>query len=255
MFRHTVLASLLTLVPLCAAAQGGTPEQRIEQARRQAAAGHIPVSLLDGKVAEGRAKGVPMDRIASVVERRLVSLGHARDAMARAASGGVRAEDLSVGADALDAGVNATVLGTLAGSAPADRRAVAIAVLTQLVREGDPQDRALKSVQDALGRGADALRSLPATEAAERESHGGRGSDGGSSSGHGSSGSSGGSGSSGSSGHGSGSSGSGSSGGSGKHGGGGPPPSVPSPGGNPDRDHGGKGRSGGGHGGGHGEKP
>jgi hypothetical protein len=65
LMRRFVLAALLLFAPLSWAAAQGTPEQRIAAARQRASTVGIPVSLLDGKVAEGRAKGVPMDRIAA----------------------------------------------------------------------------------------------------------------------------------------------------------------------------------------------
>ena len=45
----------------------------------------IPVSLLQSKIAEGRAKGIPMDRIATAVESRLRNLEHAKIALSRGA--------------------------------------------------------------------------------------------------------------------------------------------------------------------------
>ena len=159
--RRYLLAALLALAPLSAAGAQGTPEQRIQAARRQAEQSGIPVSLLDGKVAEGRAKGIPMDRIAAAVQRRLESLVRARAAMAGAGRVELSAEDLSVGADALEQGVEPRALGRLAAAAPGDRRAVAIAVLTQLVAEGMASERALEAVTAALARGPEALRQLP----------------------------------------------------------------------------------------------
>ena len=160
--RRFVLAALLLFAPLSWAAAQGTPEQRIAAARQRASTVGIPVSLLDGKVAEGRAKGVPMDRIAAAVERRLASLQRARDAM----GGGARPPaltpaDLNVGADALDAGVEPAALGRLAREAGADRRTVAIAVLTQLVQDGMASEQALARVTAALARNPDELRRLP----------------------------------------------------------------------------------------------
>ena len=64
----------LALLLSCVAASGAgaqDPARRIEAARRQAAAGGLPVEVLDDKVAEGRAKGVPLDRVAAAVEHRL----------------------------------------------------------------------------------------------------------------------------------------------------------------------------------------
>jgi hypothetical protein len=160
--RRFVLAALLLFAPLSWAAGQGTPEQRIAAARQRATAAGIPVSLLDGKVAEGRAKAIPIDRIATAVERRLASLQRARDAM----GGGARRPaltpaDLNVGADALDAGVDPAALGRLAHEAGADRRTVAIAVLTQLVQEGMASEQALARVTAALARDPDELRRLP----------------------------------------------------------------------------------------------
>jgi len=160
--RRFVLAALLLLTPLSWAAAQGTPEQRIAAARQRASAAGIPVSLLDGKVAEGRAKGIPVDRIATAVERRLTSLQHARDAMgAGPRPPALTAADLNVGADALDAGVDPAALGRLAREAGADRRTVAIAVLTQLVQEGLASEQALARVTAALARDPDELRRLP----------------------------------------------------------------------------------------------
>ena len=103
-----------------------------------------------------------MDRIATAVERRLASLQRARDAMgAGARPPALTPADLNVGADALDAGVEPSALGRLAREAGANRRTVAIAVLTQLVQEGMASEQALASVTAALARDPDALRRLP----------------------------------------------------------------------------------------------
>jgi hypothetical protein len=162
MMRRILLVALMLLAPLSRAGAQATPEQRIDAARQQAARAGVPVSLLDAKVAEGRAKGVPMDRIAAAIEHRLGSLERARDAMASGPRPpALTPADLNVGADALDAGVDPGALGTLARAAAADRRAVAIAVLTELVQEGLASDVALQRVTQALARGPDALRQLP----------------------------------------------------------------------------------------------
>ncbi|HEV2736594.1 MAG TPA: hypothetical protein VGV85_17230 [Longimicrobiaceae bacterium] len=160
MKRIPFIAVLLLLAPLSLGAQGqGDPAQRIEAARRRADATGIPVSLLDLKVAEGRAKGASADRIAGAVEIRLSLLSRAREAMAGAGRA-LSASDLSAGADALSAGVSTEALGSLTRSAPGDRRAVAIAVLAQLVQEGDGSDRALERVRLALAN-PETLRTLP----------------------------------------------------------------------------------------------
>lgn len=163
-------AGWITLLLLACAGVPGTaaaqqPQERIEAARQRAAAAGLPVALLDQKVAEGRAKGIPADRIAAAVDRRLDALARAARAMAGAP---VSSGDLSVGADALEAGVDPGALGRLAAAAPADRRAVAIAVLTQLVSDGESSERALVRVSAALRQGSDALRRLPGEAAASR---------------------------------------------------------------------------------------
>jgi hypothetical protein len=165
-----ILALVAALVALPAVADAQDPQQRIEAARRRAEAAGIPVALLDGKVAEGRAKGVPLDRIATAVERRLATLGRAREAMAGAPrTAPISAADLSVGADALEAGVEPAVLGRLTVAAPGAQRAAAIAMLTELVANGESSERALARVTAALTRGPEALRQLPGEAAAERE--------------------------------------------------------------------------------------
>ncbi|HEY0154999.1 MAG TPA: hypothetical protein VGB92_23515 [Longimicrobium sp.] len=158
-------ALLLTLLaPAGVVAQPG-PEQRIEAARRRAAELQIPVALLDSKVVEGRAKGIPEVRIAGAVEHRLELLARARQAMG---ARGVAPTDLSMGADALEAGVTPEVLNTLSAQAPAPQRAMAIAVLSQLVRAGEASERALARVRAAMSRGPDALRELPGEAASAR---------------------------------------------------------------------------------------
>lgn len=169
MIVRLFVALWLALAAFPAAAHAQDPQQRIDAARRRAESAGIPVALLDSKVAEGRAKGVPMDRIAVAVERRLGALSRAREAMAGAPRNApVSSADLSVGADAIEAGVEPAALGRLAAAAPGDRRAVAIAALTELVSQGESSERALARVTGALQRGPDALRRLPGEAAAER---------------------------------------------------------------------------------------
>jgi len=93
------------------------------------------------------------------VERREVAIEKASQALRGRPD--VGAADLSVGADAIETGVSAAVLKAIADSAPRDRRVVAIAALTELVREGHVPEAALDRVKDALKRGPDALANLP----------------------------------------------------------------------------------------------
>jgi hypothetical protein len=163
-------AAMLIVLTGADLAVAQTPQERIDTATAHAAAAGVPVSLLESKVAEGKAKGIPMDRIAAAVERRETTLERASQTLRGRPD--VSPADLSVAADALDSGVSTVVLKAIADSAPRDRRVVAIAALTELVRQGRVPEAALERVRDALKRGPDALANLPAQAAAEG---GGRG--------------------------------------------------------------------------------
>lgn len=165
--NRIVVAALLVLLASAANAQTPDAAGRIAAAREQAIAAGIPAALLDNKVAEGQAKGVAPERIAAAIERRLASLIRARGVMAAWPGVRLSAADLKVGADALEAGVDEAVLGALVRSTPADRRAVAISVLAQLVQGGEPSVRALQRLQVALRQDPQALQNLPAKLAAE----------------------------------------------------------------------------------------
>jgi hypothetical protein len=167
--RTTSLTILMLLViPICALAQAaGDAASRIETAIQRARAAGLPVALLESKVNEGRAKGVPEERIAAAVEQRLESIGRARDMMRRIPD--ITATDLSVGADALEAGIGEDVLMSLVRGAPGTQRAVAVAVLTQLVHLGEAPRPALEMVRQALQRGPAALQRLPAEVASRQQ--------------------------------------------------------------------------------------
>lgn len=148
------------------AAQQGGADARIRATLTAAAAAHLPTKLLESKVAEGRAKHVPEDRIASAVEARYQALLRASSAMRSAGVQSAGAGDLAVAADALQAGVSESALVKLERSAPADQREVATATLAQLVQLGYGSDAALLRVNGALAQGEDALANLRAEAAA-----------------------------------------------------------------------------------------
>ena len=180
MRRNTLfLAAVLALAPVALPAQDPTAatgaDARVEAALETAANAGIPVSLLERKIAEGKAKGVPMERVAFAVEKRLDALVKARDAMTRAGLENTTEGELSVAADAVQGGVSQTALATISQTAPQDRRAVAIAVLTDLVALGEASDRALTQVQSALSRGPEALANLRAESTAQLRAGGGVG--------------------------------------------------------------------------------
>ena len=139
--------------------EGGSAAARIEAARARVQAAGVPAELINDKVAEGQAKGIPPGRVAAAVEARAAALVRAAGVMRRGA--GVSAQDLRVGADALQAGVSEAILGRISEVASSDVRAIAIAVLTQLVRQGEPPGSALQRVENALAEGPDALQNLP----------------------------------------------------------------------------------------------
>src|SRR5690606_4220191 len=58
-----------------------TPEARIEAALASAAEAGIPMALIESKIAEGKAKGVAMERLAAAVEARLAGLQRAANAL------------------------------------------------------------------------------------------------------------------------------------------------------------------------------
>lgn len=170
MNRYLVVLVSALAVPVSLAAQD--PSARIRAAEARTSAAGIPVSLLEMRVAEGKAKGIPMDRIASVVERRATSLLDAKAAMGPASARLTTAE-LGAGADALERGIDGASLRTVIQQARSEDRAVAIAVLTYLHGEGGlPVDRALARVTEALKKGSGALRDLPAQAEAERANQG-----------------------------------------------------------------------------------
>lgn len=167
MFKRKTLLVLLTMLAVPPALSAQTPEERIEAARARVTAAGIPDSLLNGRVALGKARGIPMERIAASVERRASALKTAKHAM-----GGPAREltpaDLNAGADAVQAHVPVAMLRTLTDLAHGADRPVAIAVLAQLHRDGLPAAEALERVTKALAKGPEFLRTLPATVEAER---------------------------------------------------------------------------------------
>jgi len=152
--------ALFALGATDAGAQAQPPQERINTALTRARQVGIPVTLLEAKIAEGKAKGVSLERIAAAIERRETTLEHANQIIR--GQPGAGDADLAVTADAIESGVNDAVLKAVADSSPRDRRAVAIAALTQLVQMGRGSEEALARVQEALKRGPEALLNLPA---------------------------------------------------------------------------------------------
>ena len=150
-------------------AQAQPPQERINAALARAQQVGTPVALLESKIAEGKAKGVSLERIAAALERRQAALERASQALRGEADA---VSSLAVGADAIEAGVSEVVLKAVGENAPRDRRNVAIAALTELVHQGQTPEAALARVREALRRGPDALSNLPAEAAAGRRGGG-----------------------------------------------------------------------------------
>jgi hypothetical protein len=157
--RKTIawVALTMALGPMALGAQ--TPDEQIRRSLERATEAGVPVELLQSKVDEGRAKGIPLARIATAVEHRLEVLERVHD---RLADRGLDAAELGLAADAAQAGVSDAVLERISETAPRERRAVALSALTQLVQMGHGSEEALARVTDALRRGPDALMNLPA---------------------------------------------------------------------------------------------
>jgi hypothetical protein len=147
-------------------AQSRTPQARIDAALSAAAEAKIPAELIRSKVAEGEAKRVPPERIATAVEARVKSLVRASETMKRADIEVQNSGELAVAADALDAGVSESALVTISRETPPDRRTVAMAVLADLVLLGNASDRALTRVSAAVRSNA-ALANLHAEVASQ----------------------------------------------------------------------------------------
>jgi hypothetical protein len=163
--KRAILAGAVVLVAALPA-RAQAPEQQVQTALQRAQQAGVPVELLESKIAEGRAKGVPMARIAQAVEQRLAALLHVQAAFAQRQT--LTTEELGVAADAAQAGVSDAALQAVVSRAPAEHRSVAIAALSQLVQLGYTPQQALDQVQRALQRGPAALMNLPAQAAAAR---------------------------------------------------------------------------------------
>jgi hypothetical protein len=177
------LAAALILAPAALLAQDSTAaagpaagaDARINTALSTALDAGIPVSLLERKIAEGKAKGVPMERIAAAVQHRLDALTQAHDALLKAGLQSTTEGELSVAADAVQGGVSQSALVAISQRAPDESRAVAIAVLTDLVALGHASDQALSRVEGALARGPEALANLSAESAGRGRGEAGAG--------------------------------------------------------------------------------
>lgn len=174
----TMVLAMTLVAPAGLAAQGAgrgaevsaqaraQAEARIAAALDAAAEANVPRALIESKIAEGRAKQVPADRIATAVEARLEALVRASEALQRAEVQAASEADLAVAADAMQAGITQSLLVRVARGAEANRRVVAIAVLADLVRLGHDPEQATTRVSAAASSNA-RLANLHAEVAAQ----------------------------------------------------------------------------------------
>lgn len=104
----------------------------------------VPAGPLFNKALEGRAKGVPLDRLLPAVRAYGSRLSAARGALGP----GAGVPLLIAGADALQRGVPADALRRLPSDRP--RSPVAVLVLADLLESGVPVDRALAILRQAM---------------------------------------------------------------------------------------------------------
>ncbi|MBI4545211.1 MAG: hypothetical protein HY703_08455, partial [Gemmatimonadetes bacterium] len=141
-------------------------DARIEAALEQALEVGIPVTMLESKIAEGKAKGVSMTRIATAVEHRLEVLTEARAAMGGAAAE-ASASTMAAAAFALEKGARAEDVKDVSQTSPPEQRTIALAVLGELVAEGKSSASAAAEVRSALERNLDLAAELSSETRAE----------------------------------------------------------------------------------------
>jgi hypothetical protein len=145
-----LLLSILALLVMPAWLAAQDAQARIDAALTAATKAQIPVSLLTNKVAEGEAKRVPRERIAAAVESQLAALTKASSVLQREQIRIQNPSELSLVADALQAGVTESVAVRTMRAAPAERRAAAVSAVTSMVRLGVHPEPAFVQVNAAL---------------------------------------------------------------------------------------------------------
>lgn len=152
---------LVALAATATPAAAQSPDERIRATLARATDAGIPTSLLQSKLAEGRAKGIPGERIAPALDRRLDGLVRAEEVLSEVPR--LREADLDLGADALESGVSEAVLAEIATTAAPRDRSAAIAALSHLVAADIAPEDALERVRNALDRdrGSATLEDLP----------------------------------------------------------------------------------------------
>jgi len=147
-----------------AASADAAAEARMNIAIARAVEAGVPMQLLENRIAEGRAKGVSMTRIAAVVEKRADVLARVQTRLVESGHA-VAAGELIAAADAHERGLSLEQIANLSAEAGNDR-AAALTVLADLVANGRAPEHALLRVQTALQAGGNALAELRKTTGA-----------------------------------------------------------------------------------------
>jgi hypothetical protein len=136
---------LAALLVFGARASADEREDATRAVLEQAARDGVPAEILDDKIKEGLAKGVPLARIAQAVRELERSLASARREAQPYAGANVSRDLLRAIVDAHASGANP---GDVARVLKAGGREHALEVLTDLLHRGYPADRAARAVSD-----------------------------------------------------------------------------------------------------------
>jgi hypothetical protein len=151
-------ATGLATAPLCAQETAASLEGLTDADARASvralitsfAAKGLPTAPLVTKVREGLAKGATADRIRSATALLAQRLESAATALAPARG----PEELSAGADALQAGIPTATLRDMRRIWPVKPLTVPLGVLSEMVASGVPQANATRRVRELLMKGA-----------------------------------------------------------------------------------------------------
>lgn len=151
--RVAVAVAVVGLVgsPLARAAAVPLPEP-VAAICAAAAQEDLPTAALETKALEGLAKGVPPERIATVLNGLVTDLRRASELLGPAAQGSDRADILLASVSARRAGVSDRAVRQLA-ELPEALRAQAVYSIADLVRQGFTEEESLQLVRDATGSG------------------------------------------------------------------------------------------------------
>ncbi len=124
---------------------------RLEAMYARAREKDVPREPMARRVAEGRAKGASEATVVASAEKVMANLEASQSAMIAAGRKRPERQEMESAAHAMDRGVTAVQIETMARKAPGDRSlVVAFDVLTQLAARGTPVTNALAQVEGKL---------------------------------------------------------------------------------------------------------